>query len=69
MITYQSINDSTPVYLYLIFQITKKIGKLFSEGKYSKFDNKIKNKILDFFEKNSGNYVYVHSFFISKQVV
>jgi hypothetical protein len=35
---------------------------MFIEGKFSKFDNKIKNKILDFFEKNSGNYVYVHSF-------
>jgi hypothetical protein len=35
---------------------------MFSEGKYSKFDNKIKNKIPNFFEKNSGNYVYVHSF-------
>jgi len=34
----------------------------FSSGKYSMLDNKIKNKILDFFEKNSGNYVYVHSF-------
>ena len=31
-------------------------------GRYSKVSNDIKRKILNFFEKNSGNYVYVKGF-------
>jgi hypothetical protein len=34
----------------------------FLEGKYSKMDVKIKRKILDFFDSNSGNYYYVNSY-------
>lgn len=36
--------------------------KFFLSGKYSKIDKDIKRKILNFFDKNSGNYVYVDSF-------
>ena len=35
---------------------------IFISGKYSKMSLKIRNKILHFFEKNSGNYIYVNSF-------
>ncbi len=34
----------------------------FLEGKYSKMDVKIKRKILNFFDSNSGNYYYVNSY-------
>lgn len=35
---------------------------LFIQGRYSKMDTKIKRKILNFFDKNSGNYAYVESY-------
>ena len=31
-------------------------------GRYSKINDKIKRKILNFFEKNSGNYMYVEGY-------
>lgn len=34
----------------------------FISGKFSQMDIKLKRKIRDFFEKNSGNYVYVDSY-------
>ena len=34
----------------------------FTQGKYSKISNPIKRKICNFFEKNSGNYLYVTSY-------
>lgn len=34
----------------------------FLEGKYSQINTKLKRKIRDFFEKNTGNYVYVDSY-------
>jgi len=35
---------------------------LFLAGKYSQMSLKIRNQILNFFDKNSGNYIYVNSF-------
>lgn len=35
---------------------------LFINGKYSQLDIKLKRKILDFFDKRSGNYAYVESY-------
>lgn len=35
---------------------------LFLAGKYSQMSLKVRNQIINFFEKNSGNYIYVHSF-------
>lgn len=35
---------------------------LFVKGRYSEMDVKIKRKILNFFDKNSGNYAYVESY-------
>jgi hypothetical protein len=58
---YVKVNESSSVFIF-DFSDLKNDWDYFSSGKYSKLDNKIKNKILDFFEKNSGNYVYVHSF-------
>ena len=34
----------------------------FLNGKYSKIDVNTKRKILDFFDKKSGNYAYVESY-------
>jgi hypothetical protein len=34
----------------------------FLEGSYSKISDKVKTLIQDFFEKNSGNYIYMNSF-------
>jgi hypothetical protein len=58
---YVKTNDSNSVFIF-DFSDYSNDWKCFLNGKYSKLDNKTKNKILDFFEKNSGNYVYVHSF-------
>ena len=35
---------------------------LFLSGKYSKMSIKVRNLILNYFDKSRGNYVYVHSF-------
>lgn len=35
---------------------------LFLLGKYSQMSLKVRKEILNFFEKNSGNYIYVHSY-------
>lgn len=35
---------------------------LFLTGKYSEMSLKVRNEILNFFDKNSGNYIYVNSF-------
>lgn len=58
---YVKVNETTSVFIF-DFSDHQENWQMFTEGKFSNFDNKIKNKILDFFEKNSGNYVYVHSF-------
>jgi hypothetical protein len=34
----------------------------FTDGKYSKLNEKLKRKILNYFDKNSGNYAYVKSY-------
>lgn len=38
------------------------IGKVLQNGKYSKLNEKLKRKILNYFDKNSGNYAYVKSY-------
>lgn len=40
---------------------------LFLTGKYSQMSLKVRNEILNFFDKNSGNYVYVNSFLFPKK--
>jgi len=39
----------------------------FINGKYSKLNIKLKQKILDFFDKYSGNYAYMHSYLIPEK--
>ena len=39
----------------------------FINGKYSKLSIKLKQKILDFFDKYSGNYAYMHSYLIPEK--
>lgn len=39
----------------------------FVNGKYSKINIKLKQKILNFFDKYSGNYAYVHSYLIPEK--
>jgi len=39
----------------------------FINGKYSKMNIKLKQKILDFFDKYSGNYTYMHSYLIPEK--
>ena len=40
---------------------------LFIDGKYSQMNDLIKRKILTYFEKNSGNYVYIQSYLYPKK--
>ena len=40
---------------------------LFLDGKYSQISIESKRKILNFFEKNSGNYIYLHSYLFPKK--
>lgn len=58
---YIKINETTSVFIFDFYDLQNDWNK-FLIGKYSKIENTTKNKILGFFEKNSGNYVYVHSF-------
>jgi len=39
----------------------------FIHGRYSKFSMNTKQKILNFFDKNSGNYAYMHSYLIPEK--
>jgi hypothetical protein len=44
------------------FQDMKKDWEHFIKGQYSKMDKETKEKILDFFERYSGNYIYISSY-------
>lgn len=39
----------------------------FTDGKYSKISMNLKQKILNFFDKYSGNYAYMHSYLIPEK--
>jgi hypothetical protein len=41
----------------------------FIAGKYSKIDDSVKRKILNYFEKHSGNHVYVESYLYPEKYV
>jgi len=55
------IDSNTAVYIF-DFSDIKDDWNLFVNGKYSQMSDNIKRKILNFFEKNSGNYTYVKGF-------
>ncbi len=42
---------------------------MFIDGKYSLMNNEIKRKILNYFDKNSGNYAYIESYLFPKKYV
>jgi hypothetical protein len=44
------------------FQDMKKDWEHFLNGQYSKMDKETKEKVLDFFERYSGNYIYISSY-------
>ena len=56
-----SIDNETTLYSF-DFSDMEEEWNLFIERSYSKMDSKIKYKIRDFFEKDSGNYMYVDSY-------
>jgi len=58
---YVQVNDTTALYTF-DFSDIEEDWKLLLAGKYSKMDKKLKNKIRNFFEKDSGNYMYVDSY-------
>jgi hypothetical protein len=41
----------------------------FINGKYSRINENLKRKILNYFDKNSGNYVYVESYLFPKKYI
>ena len=55
------IDSATAVYIFDFSDIINDWTS-FVNGKYSQMSDNIKRKILNFFEKNSGNYVYVKGF-------
>lgn len=61
LIDYIIIDSTRAVYVF-DFSDIKKDWILFVNGKYSQISDKLKRKILNFFQKNSGNYTYVDSF-------
>ncbi len=58
---YIKIDENQSVFIF-DFSDCANDWNCFLEGRYSKLSSKTKNKILDFFEKNSGNYVYINSY-------
>lgn len=58
---YIKINSEESVFIF-DFSDYADDWKHFLNGRYSKLSSITKNRILDFFEKNSGNYVYIHSY-------
>jgi len=55
------LDNETTLYTF-DFSDMEEEWDLFIKGKYSKMNSKIKYKIRDFFEKDSGNYMYVDSY-------
>ena len=58
---YIKVDSTTSVFIF-DFSDLKDDWLKFSNGKYSKFNDKTKYKILNFFDKNSGNYIYISSY-------
>lgn len=55
------VNDDTVVVIFS-FSDLKSDWFYFINGQYSKMNTETKRKILDFFDKKSGNYAYVESY-------
>jgi hypothetical protein len=61
LIDYVKIDDDTAVFTF-DFSDLECDWQCFVNGKYSQMTINTKNKILEFFDKNSGNYAYVSSY-------
>lgn len=58
---YIKVSDKESVFVF-DFSDLKADWNNFTNGSYSKFSPEVKTKILDFFEKYSGNYIYIFSY-------
>jgi hypothetical protein len=58
---YVKIDDETAVYTFDFSDLGADWNH-FMDGKYSKITVNLKQQIINFFDKNSGNYTYMHSY-------
>jgi hypothetical protein len=58
---YIKVSDKESVFVF-DFSDLKSDWENFTNGNYSRFTPTVKGKILDFFEKYSGNYIYIFSY-------
>ena len=58
---YVNLNDTQSILTFDLSDLAENY-ELFMKGKYSQMNKDVKRKILNFFDRNSGNYVYVESF-------
>jgi hypothetical protein len=61
LVDFIKIDSNTSVFIFSFDDIPDDWNH-FMNGKYSKISEKTKRKILDFFDKRSGNYAYVESY-------
>ena len=61
IINYNTIDTSTNIYVFN-FSDYKEDWNYFINGKYSKINPILKRKILNYFDDNSANYIYVNSY-------
>jgi hypothetical protein len=57
----KEINAHSKIFVF-DFNDLKDDWEHFMNGKYSKISDDVKNKILDFFDKNTANYIYIKSY-------
>jgi hypothetical protein len=58
---YINMNDDTAVFVF-DFSDLGRDWTYFIEGRYSQISKNLKHEIINFFERNSGNYLYMHSY-------
>jgi hypothetical protein len=58
---YIKINEEKSVFIFDFSDLSEDWNK-FMNGSYSQFNSKVKEKVLNFFEKFSGNYIYIYSY-------
>jgi hypothetical protein len=61
LVDYVRVGDETTVFTF-DFSDIEEDWICFTKGKYSQISMNTKRKIVDFFDKNSGNYAYVNSY-------
>lgn len=61
LVDYIKIDSETSAFIFNFEDLSDDWNN-FMNGKYSKISEKTKRKILDFFDKRSGNYAYVESY-------